>query len=111
VTSKSAITPCRKRADRADGRRRTSDHAARLLADRVDPAGYLVDRDNGRLEDGDSAAANEDERVRRTEIDRELVTPLKTPLSHRPSLNGTGASGERRHRPGIATARQVTLVR
>jgi hypothetical protein len=50
----------------------------------MDPAGYLVDCDDGRLEDGNSAAANEDQRVRRAEIDRELATPLETPLCHRP---------------------------
>ena len=87
------------RADRADVRRRAPDHAARLLADRVDPAGHLVDCDDRRLEDGNPAAANEDESVRRAEIDRELATPLETPLCHRPSLNGTGM------------ALRVTLVR
>jgi hypothetical protein len=81
------------RADRTDVRRRASDHAAGLLTDRVDTAGHFVDCDDGRLEDGNSTAANEDEGVRRAEIDRELATPLETPLCHRPSLNGTGTSG------------------
>ena len=74
-------------------RRRASDHAAGLLADRVDSAGHLVDCDDGGLEDGNSTAANEDEGVRRAKIDRELATPLETPLCHRPSPNGTGTSG------------------
>jgi hypothetical protein len=60
--------------------RRATDHAACLLTDRLNPARYLIDCDDGRLEDGDSAAANEDESVRRAEIDRELATPLETPL-------------------------------
>ena len=87
--------PVPQRADRTDGRRRAPDHAARLLADRVDPARYLVDRDDGRLEHGNSLAANEDECVRRAEIDRELATPLKMPLCHRPSPNGSGMSRSR----------------
>jgi hypothetical protein len=62
--------------------RRRSDHAARLFANRVDSAGHLVDRDDGRLEDSNPAAANEDEGVRSAKIDRELATPLETPLCH-----------------------------
>jgi hypothetical protein len=46
----------------------------------VDSAGYLVDCDDGRLEDGNAASANEDESVRSAKIDRELATPLETPL-------------------------------
>ena len=83
--------PVPQRADRADARGCASDHPARVLADRVDPARYLVDRDDGRLEHGNSLAANEDECVRRAEIDRELATPLEMPLCHRPGFTLPGA--------------------
>ena len=72
------------RADRADRRRRAPDHAASLLADRVNAPGYVVDRNDGRLEHRDALAPDEHERVRRAEINRKLTTSLETPLCHRP---------------------------
>jgi hypothetical protein len=73
--------------------RRASDHATGLLADRMDSAGHFVDCYDGRLENGNPTAPNEDEGVRRAKIDRELATPLETPLCHRPLSNGTRKSG------------------
>jgi hypothetical protein len=60
------------RPDRADRGRRPSDHPARVGSDRLHLAGPVVDRDDGWLEDDDSLAADEDERVRGAEIDREF---------------------------------------
>jgi hypothetical protein len=72
-----------KRADRADRGRRPADHPARLLADRVDVAGPLVDRDHGGLEHADALAAHEHEGVRCTQVDRELATPPEPHALHR----------------------------
>ena len=62
-----------KRADRADRRRGAPDHLPGLLADRLHLPAELLDRDDGRLEDNDALTANEHERVRRPEIDRQLA--------------------------------------
>ena len=64
-----------KRANGADRRRRPPDHPPRLLADRLHPAALLVDRDDRRLEHDDAAAADEHQRVRRAQIDRQLAPP------------------------------------
>ena len=60
------------RPDRPDRRRRPADHPARVGADGVDVAAAIVDGDDRRLEDDDPFAADEDERVRGPEIDRQL---------------------------------------
>src|SRR5205085_1924739 len=75
-----------KRADGANRRRCAADHPPSVLPDRVDAAGGLVDRYDGRLEDRNPLAANEYERIRRAEVDRKLAPSLETTLSHRPSL-------------------------
>ena len=62
------------RADRTNRRRRAPDHPARILADRLHGIRGFVDSDDGRLEHDDPLAANEDERVRRAEVDRQLPT-------------------------------------
>ena len=41
----------------------------------MDAVGALVDRDHRRLEEDDPLAAPEDDGVRRSQIDRELVVP------------------------------------
>ena len=61
------------RPDRADRSRRPADHPLGLGADRVHAPRLLRDRDHGRLEEDDSAPANEHERVRRAEIDRHVA--------------------------------------
>ena len=52
------------RPDRADRGRRSADHAPSLFPDRVDGVRPLVDRYHRRLEDDDSTAAEEHQRVR-----------------------------------------------
>src|SRR5205807_5803026 len=78
------------RTDRTDRRRRASDHSPRLFADRVHGIRGLVDRDDGRLEHDDALAANEDERVRRAEVDRQLPTTGETLQSHGPRMDSSG---------------------
>src|SRR5207249_509328 len=75
-----------KRTDRANCGGCTPDHPASLLADRVHGIGGLVDRNHGWLEDDDALAANEDERVRRTEVDRQFSTTREALQSHGPRL-------------------------
>ena len=64
--------PVPERPDRTDRGRRPADHAAGVGSDGLDPAGAVVDGDDGGLEDDDALAANEDERVGGAEIDRKL---------------------------------------
>ena len=59
--------------DRPDRGRRPADHPARVGSDGLHLAAQLIDSDDGGLEDDDPLAANEDERVRGAEIDRELA--------------------------------------
>jgi hypothetical protein len=61
------------RPDRLDRAGRAAEHPLRLDADRVHLAGALVDRDDRRLGEDDSAAADVDERVRRTEVDGHIA--------------------------------------
>src|SRR5215210_2288983 len=61
------------RTDGRDRGRRTADHAAGLVADGVDLAGGLVQRHNRRLGRNDPLAAEVDERVGRTEVDRNIA--------------------------------------
>ena len=75
------------RTNRTDRRRRAPDHPAGVLPDRLDTTRLLVDRDDGRFEDGDAATANEDQRVRRAEIDRKLATPMQASCSHSTPTN------------------------
>ena len=49
------------------------EHLLRLGADRLDPAGDLVDRDDRRLADDDALAAREDAGVGGAEVDGEVV--------------------------------------
>ena len=74
VTSKSAMTPSLsgRIAEIVPGR--ASEHALRLDADRMDVAGALVDRDDGRLREHDPAAADVDERVGGAEVDSHVTT-------------------------------------
>src|SRR5689334_4695550 len=57
------------RADRGDRPRRAAEHAFCLDTDGVHLAGALVDRDDGRLGEHDSAPTDVHERVRRAQVD------------------------------------------
>jgi len=70
------------RARGSDRRGRAADHAPRLRADRVYLARLLGERDHRRLEEHDSAPADEDERVRRPKIDREVAASERPPQTH-----------------------------
>src|SRR5207302_7919530 len=60
------------RPDRPDRGRRPPNHPACVTADRLTLAGPVVDGNDRGLEDDDSLATDEDERIRGAEIDREL---------------------------------------
>src|SRR5262249_24623349 len=62
------------RPDRADRPWRAAEHALGLEPHRVDVAGGLVDRDDGRLAEHDPAPADVHERVRGAQIDRHVAT-------------------------------------
>ena len=64
-----------KRPDRPDRGGRAADHLLRVGADRVDVAGRVVDRDDGRLEEDDPLAADEDDGVGGAEVDRHVAAP------------------------------------
>ena len=61
------------RAHGADGGRRAAQHALGLGADGVDLAGAMVDGDHRRLGEHDAAAAEIDEGVGGTEVDRHVA--------------------------------------
>ena len=74
ATSKSAMTPSRKRADGRDVAGRAAQHHLRLVADGEDLllALDLGDGDDRRLVQHDAAALDVDQRVGRAEIDRHV---------------------------------------
>ena len=63
----------------SDRRRRASEHALGLIADRQHAPAFRVLRHHRRLGHRDAAAPHVHERVRCAEIDRELATTAKTP--------------------------------
>jgi hypothetical protein len=65
-----------KRARRSNARGRPPDHPLRLVADCLNLAAHLVDRDYGRLEEDDPLPANVDDRVRGAEIDGHVASTV-----------------------------------
>jgi hypothetical protein len=60
------------RLDHADLGRRAAEHRLGLVADGQDRVVILVDRDDRRLVDDDPLALHEHERVRRSQVDRDV---------------------------------------
>ncbi len=107
VTSKSAITPSLRGRIAWIVPGRATEHPLGLDADRVDFAGARVDRDDARLRQHDAAAADVDERVGRSQVDRHVAAAEPGQVAeeaHEWREMRTGAGG--RH-AGAASGRSV----
>ena len=69
--------PVAERPAGRDRRRRAADHALGLVPDREHAAGLGVLGHDGGLRDGDPVPADVNQRVRGSEIDREVVSPAE----------------------------------
>jgi hypothetical protein len=69
--------PMSKRPQCPDPRRCPPDHPPRLVSDRVNVAGRLVDGDHRRLEEDDAFTANIDDGVGRAEVDGHIAATIR----------------------------------
>ena len=98
------------RPHRDDVAGRAADHLPRLLPHREHVLRAAVERDDGRLVQDDPAPARVDERVRGTEIDREVARQDVPPLTRPAAVRGDRYSGARARSPRSNSAMLCSIV-